>query len=103
MFDAQCDFAAVVYGVNDDPDRLLLYFASELRRKGFRTAGLLQLDRRQRRSDNCELRTVVLSNGEVVDLAHGREANAGRCQIDGRALASLAETIEAACGGACLK
>ena len=28
MFDAQCDFAAVVYGVNDDPDRLLLYFAS---------------------------------------------------------------------------
>jgi hypothetical protein len=96
MFDAQCDFAAVVYGADDDPDRLLLDFAEELRRKGFRTAGLVQLDRRHRRSNDRELRTIVLSNGEVVDLAHDWGPNAGRCHIDGRALASLAETVETA-------
>jgi hypothetical protein len=44
MFDAQCDFAAVVYGVNDNPDRLLLDFAEYLRRSRVRTAGLVQLD-----------------------------------------------------------
>ena len=44
MFDAQCDFAAVVYGVRDNPDRLLLDFTEDLRRSGVRTAGLLQLN-----------------------------------------------------------
>jgi hypothetical protein len=29
MFDAQCDFAAVVYGPNGYPDRLLLDFAED--------------------------------------------------------------------------
>jgi hypothetical protein len=28
-FDAQCDFASVVYGPQDDPDRLLIDFALE--------------------------------------------------------------------------
>jgi hypothetical protein len=32
MFDAQCDFVAVVYGVKDNPDRLLLDFTEDLRR-----------------------------------------------------------------------
>jgi hypothetical protein len=43
MFDAQCDFAAVVYGVKDNPDRLLLDFTEDLRPSGVRTAGLVQL------------------------------------------------------------
>ena len=42
MFDAQCDFAAVVYGLRDNPDRLLLDFTEDLRRSGVRTAGLVQ-------------------------------------------------------------
>jgi hypothetical protein len=31
MFDAKCDFAAVVYGVKDNPDRLPLDFTEDLR------------------------------------------------------------------------
>ena len=60
MFDAQCDFAAVVYGVKDNPDRLLLEFTEDLRRSGVRTAGLVQLDNRTDQSSHHELRTIVL-------------------------------------------
>ena len=31
-FDAQCDLAAVVYGPDDDPDRLFIDFADDLSR-----------------------------------------------------------------------
>jgi nucleoside-triphosphatase THEP1 len=96
MFDAQCDFATVVYGASDDPDRLLLDFAEELRREGVRAAGLVQLDRGHHPSDDGDLRTVVLSNREVVHLNHHRERDTPRCRLDGSSLASLAKTIEAA-------
>jgi hypothetical protein len=42
MFDAECNFAAVVYKRDDDPDRLLLDFARDLRRSGSRVAGVIQ-------------------------------------------------------------
>ena len=96
MFDAQCDFAAVVYGVNDDPDRLLLGFAEDLRRSGVRTAGLVQLDGWFCRSSDSDLRVAVLSNSEVVHVAHDRELGAPRCRLDCGGLASLAKVIETA-------
>lgn len=34
MFDAQCDLAAIVDTLRDDPDRLLLDFVGDLRRDG---------------------------------------------------------------------
>jgi predicted CoA-binding protein len=42
MFDAQCDFAAIVYGANDEPDRLLHDFAEYLRRSGYRVVEAIQ-------------------------------------------------------------
>ena len=39
-FDAQCDVAAVVYGADDDPDRLIAGFAADLRRSGCRPVPL---------------------------------------------------------------
>ena len=44
-FDAQCDLAAVVYGPDDDPDRLFIDFADDLNRSGRRTIGLIQVGR----------------------------------------------------------
>ena len=44
-FDAQCDVAAVVYGPNDGPDRLLIEFADDLFRSGFRPVGVVQSGR----------------------------------------------------------
>jgi nucleoside-triphosphatase THEP1 len=96
MFDAQCDFAAVVYGVKDNPDRLLLNFTEDLRRSGIRTAGLIQLDSPTGQSDDRELRAVVLSSGEIVPVAHDRDLGAVGCGIDCGQLASVARLIEAA-------
>jgi nucleoside-triphosphatase THEP1 len=96
MFDAQCDFAAVVYGVNDNPDRLLLDFTEDLRRSGVRTAGLVQIDGPTGQSDDREVRTVVLSSGEVVPVAHDRNLNPAGCGLDCGQLASIAKLIEAA-------
>jgi hypothetical protein len=42
MFDAQCDFAAIAYEIDDDPDGLLLQFAGDLSRSGHRVVGLVQ-------------------------------------------------------------
>jgi nucleoside-triphosphatase THEP1 len=96
MFDAQCDFAAVVYGVKDNPDRLLLDFTEDLRRSGVRTAGLVQLDSWTSPSDDRPVRTVVLSTREIIPVAHERNLAATKCGLDCRKLASIAKMIEAA-------
>jgi len=96
MFDAQCDFAAVVYGLRDNPDRLLLDFTEDLRRSGVRTAGLVQLNNWTDQSDDREVRTVVLSSGEVVPLAHDPTSGATGCGLDCGQLAGIAKLIETA-------
>jgi hypothetical protein len=95
MFDAQCDFAAVAYGVGDDPDRLLLDFAEDLSRSGLRVAGIIQLGR-ARPPDNSELDAVVLPSAERVDLGHHRTGDARGCRPDSSRLASVAAVIAAA-------
>ena len=67
-FDAQCDLAAVVYGADDDPDRLISGFAADVRRSGRRPVGVVQLGR-SCRAENPRLGVVVLPGGEVVRLA----------------------------------
>jgi hypothetical protein len=42
MFDSQCDIAALVYERNQDPDKVLRAFASDLKSRGYRVAGLVQ-------------------------------------------------------------
>jgi nucleoside-triphosphatase THEP1 len=95
MFDAQCDFAAVAYGIGDDPDRLLLDFAEDLRGSGLRVAGIIQLGR-ARPPDNSELDAVVLPSAERVDLGHHRTGDARGCRPDSSRLASVAAVIAAA-------
>jgi Protein of unknown function (DUF2478) len=67
-FDAQCDLAAVVYGADDDPDRLISGFAADLRRSGGRPVGVVQLGR-SCRAENPRLGVVMLPDGDVVRLA----------------------------------
>jgi hypothetical protein len=58
-FDAQCDLAAVVYGADDDPDRLISGFAADLRRSGGRPVGVVQLGR-SCRAESPRLGVVML-------------------------------------------
>ena len=43
MFDSHCDLAALVYEQDQDPDKILHDFASDLNASGFRAVGLVQL------------------------------------------------------------
>jgi hypothetical protein len=94
MFDAQCDFAAVAYGTDDDPDRLLLGFAADLRRVGLRPAGIVQLRPHQR--DDDRLDAVILSNQQAVSLGHDRACGHHQCQLDPGGIADITYAITAA-------
>jgi uncharacterized protein DUF2478 len=69
MFDAECNLAAVACGMGDDPDRLLLDFARDLRRSGFRVVGMVRRGRTSRAGD-ATLGAVMLPSETVVDLDH---------------------------------
>jgi hypothetical protein len=92
-FDAQCDMAAVVYGADDDPDRVLSDFAADLRRAGRRPVGVVQIGRNCR-SENPRLGVVMLPDGHVVELASHEETRATGCRLDFDQLAGLAAAIE---------
>jgi nucleoside-triphosphatase THEP1 len=99
-FDAQCDLAAVVYGDDDDPDRLISGFAADLRRSGGRPVGVVQLGR-SCRAENPRLGVVMLPDGEVVrlasqDFASQAAAHMSGCRLDPDRLASLATRLAAA-------
>jgi Protein of unknown function (DUF2478) len=94
-FDAQCDMAAVVYGADDDPDRVLSDFAADLRRAGRRPVGVVQIGR-SCRSENPRLGVVMLPDGHVVELASHEETRATGCRLDFDQLAGLADRLAAA-------
>jgi Protein of unknown function (DUF2478) len=94
-FDAQCDVAAVVYGSNDDPDRLLIDFADALRRSGQRPIGVIQVDR-SCHLENPELSVIMLPGGDVVRLAHESTAHGAGCRLDIQQLADLSKRLSVA-------
>jgi hypothetical protein len=96
-FDAQCDFASVVYGRDDDPDRLFIDFADDLCRAGLRPAGAIQCGR-SCRADHPRLRVVMLPGGETVGLVAdaSEDHDPGACRLDDQRLSELAERLAAA-------
>jgi hypothetical protein len=97
-FDAQCDLAAVVYGPDDDPDRLFIDFAGDLSRSGRRPIGLIQVGRTCRAEDPG-LGAVVLPDGDVVSLVEDLPACTAGCRLDAGRLADIAERLAGALAG----
>jgi hypothetical protein len=92
-FDAQCDFASVVYGRDDDPDRLFIDFTDDLCRSGLRPVGVIQSGRSYRTEDP-KLRVVMLPGGETAGLvADTEDCDAGGCRLDDHRLSELAERL----------
>jgi hypothetical protein len=91
-FDAQCDLAAVVYGPDDDPDRLFLDFADDLSRSGRRPAGLIQIGR-SCRSHDPRLAVVVLPGGDVVPLTADLPLCTTGCRLDAARLDGVADRV----------
>jgi Protein of unknown function (DUF2478) len=94
-FDALCDLAAVVYGADDDPDRLISGFAADLRRSGCRPVGVVQFGR-SCRSHDPGLGVTLLPDGEVVGLALDDEPASGGCRLNRDRLAGLSMRLAAA-------
>jgi Protein of unknown function (DUF2478) len=94
-FDAQCDLAAVVYGTDDDPDRVISGFVADLRRSGCRPVGVVQLGR-SCRSDHPRLGVTLLPDGEVVGIALDENPQSSGCRLDRDRLAGLSTRLAAA-------
>ena len=91
-FDAQCDLAAVVYGADDDPDRLIIDFADDLGRSGRRVAGVVQVGR-SCQSENPLLGVVMPPRGDVVPLVEEGRACGTGCRLDTERLAGVAKRL----------
>jgi Protein of unknown function (DUF2478) len=97
-FDAQCDLAAVVYGPDDDPDRLFIDFADDLSRSGRRTIGVIQVGR-SCRSEQPRLGVVVLPGDEVVPLVDDLSSCTTGCRLNVGRLTGVAKRLAAAIAG----
>jgi hypothetical protein len=91
-FDAHNDLAAVVYGTDDEPDRLLTDFAADIRRRGLRPVGVIQIGRHCR-SENPGLGVVVLAGGDTVPLTPSPGVAAAGCRLDAARLDGVARRV----------
>ena len=80
MFDSQCDLAALVYERDEDPDRILRDFASDLNRRGYRAVGLVQLG--HDRPDTQQLSALLVHTGERLSLFQDLGTWAKGCRMD---------------------
>ena len=73
MFDSQCDLAALVYERDQDPDQVLREFATDLKARGYRAVGLVQLGHHC--TDTPQLSAMLVHSGEELQLFQ----NLGTC------------------------
>lgn len=72
MFDAQCELAALVYQSGQDPDSVLLTFATGLQARGLRPVGLVQ--RGHHDAGAAMLPAWMIHTGADVDLFQDKAA-----------------------------
>ena len=80
MFDSQCDLAALVYERDQDPDRVLHDFASDLNIRGYRAVGLVQTGHHC--VDAPKLSAMLVHTGEERQLFQNLGAGATGCRLD---------------------
>jgi hypothetical protein len=80
MFDSQCDLAALVYEQDQDPDKILHDFASDLNASGYRAVGLVQLGHHC--LDAPKLSAMLVHTGEELQLFQNLGACATGCRLD---------------------
>jgi nucleoside-triphosphatase THEP1 len=80
MFDPPCDLAALVYEGDQDPDEVLRVFASDLKARGYRVAGLVQTGHRC--VDAPKLSAMLVHSGEELQLLQDLGACATGCRLD---------------------
>jgi len=79
MFDSQCDLAALVYQRDQDPDRILREFASDLNARGYRAVGLVQLGHH---CVDANLSAMLVHTGEELHLFQDLGSCSEGCRLD---------------------
>jgi hypothetical protein len=80
MFDSQCDLAALVYERDQDPDRMLREFASDLMASGHRAVGLVQTGHHC--TDAPKLSATLVHTGEELQLFQDLGTCSTGCRLD---------------------
>jgi nucleoside-triphosphatase THEP1 len=78
MFDTECDLAALVYDEHQDPDAVLLDFATSLNTRGYHAIGMVQAGH----CADSSLSAVLLHSGEKLLLARDFDPAASGCRLD---------------------
>jgi hypothetical protein len=94
MFDAQCDIAALVYELDQDPDAILRDFAADLNAHGCRAVGMVQTGQ----CADSSLSAVLVHSGETLLLAQNFDPCATGCRLDTERLLNAGERIATAIG-----
>jgi hypothetical protein len=93
MFDSQCDLAALVYEQDQDPDRILRDFVSELNARGHRAVGIVQLGHH---GLDASLSAMLVHTGEEFQLFQDLGACAAGCRLDVGQLLDAGQRIASA-------
>ncbi len=94
MFDAQCDVAALVYEVQQQPDSVLLDFAAMLKAAGMRAVGLVQSGHHN--AGAPQMPATMIHSGEHVDLFQEAAAYSRGRRLDLDKLAGVRAALMAA-------
>jgi hypothetical protein len=95
MFDSHADLAALVYANDQRPDDILRSFAMEVRARGHRVTGLVQLDGH---CSDGQLAVMVLHTGERIGLLENRGTGAKGCRLDVQRLLNAGSKVADAIG-----
>src|SRR5258708_10326510 len=79
MFDAQCDLAALVYDQHQDPDQILREFATDLKARGYRAVGIVQLGHH---CMDARLSAMLVHTGEELQLFQNLGTCSAGCRLD---------------------
>lgn len=90
MFNSQCDLAALVYEQDQNPDDVLRGFASDLKARGYRVAGLVQTSHRCADATSLDapnldaprLSAMLVHTGEELQLFQDLGTFAAGCRLD---------------------
>jgi nucleoside-triphosphatase THEP1 len=79
VFDSQCDLAALVYERDQDPDEILRAFAADLKARGYRAVGMVQLGHHRL---DAGLTATLVHTGEELQLFRDLDARPAGSRLD---------------------
>lgn len=91
-------FAAVVYRPQDDVDTLLTEFALDLKQRGLRLGGIVQVNGKDPDGHKADMQVLDLAGAQRISLWQPLGSGAASCKLDPAGLAEAAVAVSRAIG-----